>query len=156
MPAVETIRPLEVNAPGNSELNIRNRGSNSIYYGDNASVSPTNKTGTLGVGEILTIKGPLPVWLIAEAIPAIVDFREVETGTGGGVAGEELTVYLPAPNGVDDTLAINTILAKGGVIRGRPGSTYIVTSALKLASNTTFIGYDCKIEASSISGIFWV
>src|SRR5207244_744656 len=90
MPQVETVRPLEVNAPGSSELKISNRGSNSIFYGDNAQVSASEKTGTLAQGESLTIKGPLPVWLKAEAVPALIDFQQIMPGQAGG-AGE----YVP-------------------------------------------------------------
>jgi hypothetical protein len=57
------------------------------------------------------------------------------TGISGGPTADT-TTWLPASNGTDDTAAVNAILATatGKYVRGRPGTTYLVTGPLVLPS----------------------
>ena len=73
---------------------------------------------------------------VAAVIEAIAD-GDIEVGGGGGSGGGHFV--LPASNGTDDTETIHDALATHGVVFGRPGETYLV-STLVLPSDTALIG----------------
>jgi hypothetical protein len=78
MPQVDSIRPLEVSPLGGTEtLTVVNRGSESVFYGEDAQVSATKKTGTLASGENLSITRQ--TWFIAKARPSILDVRQANS-----------------------------------------------------------------------------
>jgi hypothetical protein len=166
MAQVELVRPLEVSAPGTSELKISNRGSNSIYYGDNAQVSSTNKTGTLGVGESLTITRST-VWLKAEAVPAIVDFEEKETG---GVGSGSISVELPfvvvnASTSAAITAAIESIPSVTDPVLGSikagtvyfPPRNYVFSGPVTVPSYVQLVGLERAIlsRGAGYEGLFF-
>ena len=55
--------------------------------------------------------------------------QSVLTGAFAQVVGDS--------NGVDDTAMLNTALAAAGVVRGKPGETYLISSPLSIPSDTT-------------------
>jgi hypothetical protein len=109
MPQVELIRPIEVGPTGGSELTISNLGSQNAFYGTSATVSSTNKTGTLSVGESLTLaKGT--VWLVAETTPVILNLREqagASLPSGGAILGTDGTVGGPGGSPLSTSVIVS-------------------------------------------------
>jgi hypothetical protein len=131
MPQVELVRPIEVGPTGGSELTVTNLGSQNAFYGTSATVSSTNKTGTLAIGESLTLtKGA--VWLVAEKTPVILNLREAagtSIASGNAVLGTDGTVG--GPGGSPLT---------GSVVSRRLKSLGEVTGTVKINLSEAFEG----------------
>jgi hypothetical protein len=117
MPQVELIRPIEVGPTGGSELTITNEGSRNTFYGTSATVSPTNKTGTLTVGESLTLtKGT--VWLVAENTPVILNLREqvgASVPSGNAILGNDGAVGGPGGSPLESSIVVSRVEEAGEV-----------------------------------------
>ncbi len=108
MPQIELIRPLRLSPAGGSELTIVNRGTGTVFYGQEPTVSSTNKTGSIAEAASLTLKSGY-VWVVAEKSAAgekqqsvILDLREKQIAASGGTgesyaAGEGLAEEGSAP-----------------------------------------------------------
>ncbi len=97
-----------------------------------APASPGNSRIT--IGDLLTTAARARAAL---GLPALID-----------------AVALPASNGTDDTVAINTVLATnpGKTVKGQPGSTYLTTAPLVVRSGTTLDMTGCTVRLKTGSG----
>lgn len=85
-----------------------------------------------------------------DSLSVAVDYLESDvTGLDGAVTAlQAADVVLPAPNGVDDTAAINTTLAAsaGRRVIGRPGATYLTSAPLVIYSGTSLDMTGCTVR----------
>jgi hypothetical protein len=133
MPQIELIRPLELGPTGTSELTITNQGSHNVYYGRTATVSVSNKIGTLNVGESLVLTSG-SVWVVAEQTPVILDLRE--------------GVSVSIPYGV-------AVLGGDGSIGGTGGSP-LAASILRGGNEENPVEVEGSIEPAMPAGISWM
>lgn len=94
-----------------------------------------------GTGGHTVTYGGLPVTVDTTAGASTL----VEVWPGGSVTYPGAVVNLGRSNGTDDAPKINAALARGGVVRGLPGETYVLGGALVIPSETTLDLTGCTV-----------
>jgi hypothetical protein len=85
------------------------------------------------------------------SVTGLPDSVASKTELSDAIAAAGPVRLLPPPTGVDDTAAINAVLAAatglylGGTVQGRRGATYIISAPLLIKSQTTLDMAGCKI-----------
>jgi hypothetical protein len=153
VPSIELIRPLELSPTGGNELTIVNRGSHAAYYGQTSTVSATNKTGTLNVGESLTLTSGV-VWFVAEKTPVILETRESPIVPAAVLGAEAVAATNLAANSVETGKVKNEAITEAKLAKALlekielvPGTEKTVAYTLKPADAGTCI------EVNSASAI---
>lgn len=103
---------------------------------------------TWAAGEVIAAATLNSLELAASDAAAISDLGVAGTATDTALRAA-FAAQIGASNGTNDTAKINALLAAGGVVRGTPGQTYLISAPLVIPSRTTLDMTGCTVRLIS-------